>query len=1073
MVQNILLVLSICVSVSQAVAEQWVPMGAGKILVGAKPGHEVPKDADYRTDAMKRRALPTNSWFSSLTYTQWSGVLHAHPLSFRATEVGFEMGLPEKAVEPIEAIKAWAWPPPPGRPKASVVHRHVPALTVKPKNFQPADARLSSKGDWTISIDMADEAGDRRLEAHVGHGIPYGFFEISDGAVVIDLEEGGAWDDVVRVIDTKQVLYCAVRGVTYAVYLPHDAVSRLVDQRRLEVTLAKNSRYFSMAAVLDEYQSESTDVTFPQIPENTGNSPPVFEQSTLTIETDLIEKKILKIDAADIDGDPITYALRGPHASLFEITADNTLIFAPEARLSDAGSVLESNSYNLKVIADDGKGSFATQNLTVHVVDKTAQQSGYDRLTLDWETDATGTNAEWVFGGAIASLDKYDNANVLRFNHPEGAESWAGITLIEAAGGTDLVANRSDSVGMRVWAESNGSITLVMEDMSSILPNQGATRYLSVTETVSGGQWNDLAFDFSDPKSATSGVDTQHNKLVLKVNEGNTIFVDQVNLVGAQLFEDRERLVLENIAIPQQEIADLLARHAFVFVTDTRVDWKYSELESRVITRYSFSTTAMDEVDVKPLVGLYPHHWMQLVPGTNLSSYSLPSVRGPIRVAAVDHFETELPFGGLLPVWPVTGSQSELNDLSDFLIGDTRRIATLYTGHGNGTYWTGKALGSIAQLILISEQLGQDDRADSLEGMLKDRMEKWFRGEGGFYFGFHRNVGTLVGYPEEYFSASGMNDHHFHYGYWLMAAAYIAKRDPTWLTPERWGRMVELIARDIATSERGRDDFPFIRNFDPYEGHSWARGNSEFYGHGNDQESSSEAINAWAALAFLGEFTGDRRMRDLGVYLYVTEVASVLNYWFDIHEIVFDPEYPKPIASMVFGGGYGYSTWWTEEPRQIHGINLLPITPASVYLAQIPPERALSDIAFMKARRAEYETAAQTDGTPSVIWENVFVSWLALNDPGLALETWNPDADGSMELGDTRSRTLAWVLTMKHYGTPDLSIQADTLMYGVFRSQQGAATYCAYNAQTEPRNVNFSDGVVLSVPPGQLLCSAD
>ena len=440
-------------------------------------------------------------------------------------------------------------------------------------------------------------------------------------------------------------------------------------------------------------------------------------------------------------------------------------------------------------------------------------------------------------------------------------------------------------------------------------------------------------------------------------------------------------------------------------------------------------------------------------------------------MAALDSFDTELPFGGLLPVWPITGSESELRDLGEFLVGDTRRTASLYTGHGNGTYWTGKALGSIAQLILVSEQLGQDDRAQALEEMLKARMEKWFRGEGGFYFGFHKNVGSLVGYPEEYFSASGMNDHHFHYGYWLMAAAHIAKRDPDWLSPEQWGKMVDLIAKDIATSERGRDDFPFIRNFDPYEGHSWARGNSDFYGHGNDQESSSEAINAWAALAFLGEFLGNKPMRDLGVYLYVTEIASVLNYWFDVHEIVFDPEYPKPIASMVFGGGYGYSTWWTEEPRQIHGINLLPITSASVYLAQIPPERTLSDITFMQERRAEYETASQTDGTPSVIWENVFVSWMALNDPEMALASWNPDADGSIELGDTRSRTLAWALTMKHYGTPDLSVTADTLMYGVFRSRSGVATYCSYNAQKSPRAVRFSDGAELMVPPGQLLCA--
>ena len=55
---------------------------------------------------------------------------------------------------------------------------------VRPKNFKPADARLSAKGDWSISVDMAEKAGGERLRAHIGHGIPYGFFEISDGAVV-------------------------------------------------------------------------------------------------------------------------------------------------------------------------------------------------------------------------------------------------------------------------------------------------------------------------------------------------------------------------------------------------------------------------------------------------------------------------------------------------------------------------------------------------------------------------------------------------------------------------------------------------------------------------------------------------------------------------------------------------------------------------------------------------------------------------------------------------------------------------------------------------------------------------
>ena len=1063
------LVLSTALS-ALAFGEPWVPMGSGKIFVGAKPGHEAPKDAEYRSEEMMRQALPTNSWFSSLAYMQWSGVLHAHPLSFKATESGFEMGLPEKAVEPIEAIKAWAWPPPPGRPIASVVHRHVAALKVRPKNFQPADARLSAKGDWSISIDMAEEAGDRSLVAHIGHGIPYGFFEISDGAVVIDLEDGGSWaDEGLSVIDNKQVMYAGVRGVAYAVYLPAGAKVDVVDDRRLEVVLGPGASYFSVAAVLNERARPGQGPG-----ERAPNQPPVFASETVEIDIDLGQAGSLvhTARAVDPDGASVTYTLDGPDASSFVVAADRGVRFRQAPDYADPGSRSDANSYVFLVVADDGTGGVARQSVTVSLRGNAGagQTPAYDTVILDWENGPADVNPGWVFGGAVSSAAVHDDANVLKFSHPIGSEAWAGVALIEAAGGTDLIADRGDSVSMRVWAEADGSVTLAMEDISSISPNAGATRYLSVTEDVVGGQWNELRFDFGDPDSASGDTGTDHNKLVLKVNEGNTLYVDQVTLAGADVVTRPAKAFAAAPSAPTDDIAMLLARHAFAFVTGTTVGWSYSEADSRVTTRYSFEVAPMDGVDVEPLVGLYPHHWMQLAPGTELSGYELPSVRGPIRMAAVDSFETELPFGGLLPVWPVTGSESELKDLGEFLVGDTRRTMSLYTGHGNGTYWTGKALGSIAQLILVSEQVGQEDRAQALEAMLKERMEKWFRGEGGFYFGFHKNVGSLVGYPEEYFSASGMNDHHFHYGYWLMAAAHIAKRDPGWLNPERWGKMVDLIARDISTSDRGRDDFPFIRNFDPYEGHSWARGNSDFFGHGNDQESSSEAINAWAALAFLGEFTGNKQMRDLGVYLYVTEIASVLNYWFDIHGIVFDPDYPKPIASMVFGGGYGYSTWWTEEPRQIHGINLLPITSASVYLAQIPPERALSDIEFMKARRAEYETAAQTDGTPSVIWENVFVSWLALNDPKLALDSWNPDADGSMELGDTRSRTLAWALTMKHFGTPDLSVTADTLMYGVFRRDDGQRTYCAYNATIADKLVTFSDGVTVRAVPGDLTC---
>ena len=292
---------------ASTLAEQWIPMGAGKILVGAKPSHESPKDAEYRSGAMRQQALPTNSWFSSLTYMQWSGVLHAHPLSFKATERGFEMGLPEKAVEPIEAIKAWAWPPPPGRPIASVVHRHVAALTVRPKHFQPADARLSAKGDWSISVDMTEPEGDRRLRAHIGHGIPYGFFEVSDGAVVIELEDGGIWDTDVVTGDNKQIIYAAVRDVTYAVYLPSDASVQAVDGLRLEVTLGADARYFSMAAVIDEYESLQQLAGVPGTLDAAQNIDPVFVKAATVVDVGPGGMKAIDARATDADGDTVTY----------------------------------------------------------------------------------------------------------------------------------------------------------------------------------------------------------------------------------------------------------------------------------------------------------------------------------------------------------------------------------------------------------------------------------------------------------------------------------------------------------------------------------------------------------------------------------------------------------------------------------------------------------------------------------------------------------------------------------------------------------------------------------------------
>ena len=518
--------------------------------------------------------------------------------------------------------------------------------------------------------------------------------------------------------------------------------------------------------------------------------------------------------------------------------------------------------------------------------------------------------------------------------------------------------------------------------------------------------------------------------------------------------------------LPQGDAAtrQAYAEAAFAFVDHTEVQWAYDEAQSLVSTRYLVSTRAMDGVAAPALMGMYLHHRRAQVPAQTRAVGHLPSVRGPIAVVSGNEFRTELRVNGLMPMWPALLGAQKKEALNELLVGDRRRANSLFGKMGNGTYWTGKALGAVAQLMAIAEQQGQEASALELEKILKQRMESWFSGRGLSYFAHDAGIGSVLGYPEEYFSVSAMNDHHFHYGYWIMAAAHVARRDPQWASQQRWGGMVNLLVRDIATFQRKRADFPFVRNFDVYEGHSWARGNSEFFGLGNDQESSSEAIHAWAAVAQWGEATGQPELKALGMYLYATEVSSVLHYWFDAHGNVFHPDYRQPLASMVFGGGYGFSTWWTEEPRQAMGINLVPITPASVYLAQLPNDYVASFANKAEEARKAYDASGQSDETTKDIWQDIYASLLALKNPEKALQIWNPR--GSVELGETRSHSFLWLHALSEMGVPDTSVWANVMSHAVFKNPAtGQKTYLAYNPSDAAMDVRFSDGVVLSVAP--------
>ena len=519
-------------------------------------------------------------------------------------------------------------------------------------------------------------------------------------------------------------------------------------------------------------------------------------------------------------------------------------------------------------------------------------------------------------------------------------------------------------------------------------------------------------------------------------------------------------------ALPDESAATvaLFVRHAYSAVTDTRVAWKVDASNGAVETTFTASTRALEGEDPGPLLGLYPHHWYgnDSVQGKLGPTYD--TVRGKLRLLAAAQFKTTTRYTGFVPYWPAITESPRLGELRDVMKSELRNARRMMLEIGQGPYWQGKGLLRIVKMLDVFEQQGDMEAREQLLKLLKTRVELWFAGEDRkTYFHWNQKLGTVVSYPEEYFSVVQMNDHHFHYGYWIRAVAEIALRDPAWAAKAQWGSMVDLLVKDIATAERGRADFPFLRNFDAYEGHSWASGIG-LGAEGNNQESSSEALNAWTGLILWGEVNGDAALRDLGIWLLATETESVQHYWFDIYKQVFAPEYQNPDVSMLFGGKYAHNTWWTDDPRQITGINLLPMTTVSTYFAR-DPAYVKRNLDALKGEQAIWAARGKKVDPPD-IWQDIFAKYLALSDPAAALAAWN--RWGAVELGDSRTHTLHFLLSLAEMGTPDLSVQANTPLYQVFKRTDGRRTYLAFNAGKAPLEVRFTSGQRLSVAPGTL-----
>ncbi len=517
--------------------------------------------------------------------------------------------------------------------------------------------------------------------------------------------------------------------------------------------------------------------------------------------------------------------------------------------------------------------------------------------------------------------------------------------------------------------------------------------------------------------------------------------------------------------LPNQAALSSYSPFAFSFPVNTQVAWSYNQTSSQVTTTYTVTTQAKEGTQTGFLMALYPHQYTSLQGSAINTSFTYPSSRGTLEVLQGTSFTTVNTFHGILPFMPNTNNfnSATLKSLIDTVASEANHFSVSQSGGGTNTYDIGKDLARVAHLLPIASVAGDATALNSLQTSLQNELQNWFNGaannQSSNVFYYNGNWGTLIGYPAAFGSDVALNDHHFHYGYWIHSSAILGLFNPTWIQTNNWGGMVNLLGRDIAAPVRNDTLFPFMRYFDVYGGHSWASGQAPF-GDGENEESSSEAVNAWTGLILFAIETGNTQLRDAAIWMYTLETNSIFDYWFNDGPVsTFPAGFNRVEIANVFDGKGDTGTFFSGQVELEHGIEFLPFHGGSFYLGRDP--------AYCRRNIAEVlsiDPSAFAAGSTN--WPDLLEEYEAFFDPNTALNQFNNTS--FLFDGETKAHEYYWITNLQALGQVDETVTANLPLYRVFKTASGVRTHVAFNAGSVAITAAFSDGANLSVPPGSM-----
>lgn len=218
--------------------------------------------------------------------------------------------------------------------------------------------------------------------------------------------------------------------------------------------------------------------------------------------------------------------------------------------------------------------------------------------------------------------------------------------------------------------------------------------------------------------------------------------------------------------------------------------------------------------------------------------------------------------------------------------------------------------------------------------------------------------------------------------------------------------------RDIASPSPSDSYFPVSRNFDWFNGHSWAYGLYESFD-GKDQESSSEDSMSAYALKMWGRTIGDANLEARGNLQLAITARALQNYYLYTSDNTVQPAnfIGNKVAGILFENKIDHTTYFGTNIEFIQGIHMLPLLPSSA----LTRTRT-----FVQQEWDTYFSNGRVD-TAEGGWKGVLYANLALINPQASWQFFIQLGFDVNWLDEGASRT--WYLALSAgLSTPSLSV---------------------------------------------------